>query len=76
MKKSTAAALLALVLAAGVQGAQAEISSNLNMKQTFTRHGMVEKERYVNAQGETVMAEDKGYAYLISESGSVACFVY
>ena len=40
----------------------AEISSNLNVTQTFTRHGMVETETFVDEQGNPVLAEDLGYS--------------
>ena len=66
MKKVTAAAMLLFALALCVPGALAELSSNLNIRQTFTRHGDVEKETFVDAQGNPVTAQDKGYCYLVN----------
>ncbi|MBQ6527147.1 MAG: hypothetical protein IJI38_01355, partial [Clostridia bacterium] len=54
--------LLVLLLLLVTLGASAEVSSNLFSQKKYNRHGQVTEMRYVNAQGETVTADNLGYA--------------
>ena len=51
--------LLLLLLACS---ASAEVSSNLFAKRTYNGYGKVAEMRYVDAEGNTVMADNLGYA--------------
>ena len=54
--------LLVLVLLLLTLGASGEVSSNLFSQKKYNGYGKVSEMRYVDAQGNTVMADNLGYA--------------